>query len=98
MTATAYDPIAFHDGLVEHGLIVPAGVNGVFARGRVFEDVLERFNSLVSKVAGDDGAETMTFPPTIDRRIIEKTNYMDSFPHLVGAVYSFFGKELPRAR
>jgi len=94
MTATAYDPIAFHQGLVEHGLIVPAGVNGVFARGRVFEDVLERFNSMVSQVAGDDGAETMTFPPTIDRRIIEKTNYMDSFPHLVGAVYSFFGKEL----
>jgi len=97
MSATAYDPIALHEGLVEHGLIIPAGVDGVFARGRVFEDVLERFNDLVSRTAGDDGAEVMTFPPTIDRRIIEKTHYMDSFPHLVGAVYSFFGKE-PAAR
>ncbi len=29
----------------------------------------------------------------IDRRIIERVNYMDSFPDLCGAVCSFFGKE-----
>lgn len=94
MTATAYDPIAFHNGLVEHGLIIPVGVDGVFGRGRVFEDVLARFDRLILDIAENDGAQVMLFPPTIDRTIIEKTNYMDSFPHLVGAVYSFFGKEL----
>lgn len=94
MTATAFDPIAFHDGLVSHGLIVPAGVQGVFGRGEVFEDVLGRFDDLVLRIGRDDGADAMMFPPTIDRSIIEKTNYMESFPHLVGAVYSFFGKEL----
>lgn len=94
MTATAYDPIAFHDGLVEHGLIIPAGVDGVFGRGPVFEDVLARFDKLILDIAAEDGAQILLFPPTIDRTIIEKTHYMDSFPHLIGAVYSFFGKEL----
>ncbi len=94
MTATAYDPIAFHDGLVKHGLIVPAGVDGIFGRGPVFEDVLARFDKLILAIAEKDDAQVLLFPPTIDRSIIEKTHYMDSFPHLVGAVYSFFGKEL----
>lgn len=94
MTATAYDPIAFHDGLVRHGLIVPAGVDGIFGRGPVFEDVLARFDKLILGIAEKDDAQVLLFPPTIDRSIIEKTHYMDSFPHLVGAVYSFFGKEL----
>ena len=38
----------------------------------------------VLALAKDDGAEYFMFPPTIDRTILEKTDYMDSFPHLVG--------------
>ncbi|MBV8741220.1 MAG: amino acid--[acyl-carrier-protein] ligase [Sinobacteraceae bacterium] len=89
-----YDPQKFYDGLVKHGLIVPVGVQGAFGRGAVFEDVLERFNNLVTSIARDDRAEVFTFPPVISRRVLEKVNYLDSFPHLCGAVYSFFGKEL----
>ena len=84
----------FYAGLVEHGLIVPVGVQGAFGRGAVFEDVLERFNGLVTKLSANDKAEVFTFPPVIDRKILEKVHYLDSFPHLCGAVYSFFGKEL----
>jgi seryl-tRNA synthetase len=94
MTATALDPAAFHDGLVRHGLIVPAGVPGIFGRAAVFEDILERFNRRVSAIAADDGAEAFTFPPVIDRKILERVDYMDSFPNLAGPVFSFFGKEL----
>ena len=88
-----YDPQAFYDGLVRHGLIVPVGVPGAFGRGAVFEDVLERFNALVSQLAREDRAEVYTFPPVISRKVLEKVKYLDSFPHLCGAVYSFFGKE-----
>jgi len=88
-----YDSQAFYDGLVRHGLIVPVGVPGAFGRGAVFEEVLERFNALVSQLARDDGAEVFTFPPVISRNVLEKVKYLDSFPHLCGAVYSFFGKE-----
>jgi seryl-tRNA synthetase len=94
MTATPYDPIEFYRGLVDHGLITPAGVDGVFGRNQMFEDVLNRVDELIVGIARDDGADVMMFPPTIDRTIIEKANYMDSFPHLVGAVFSFHGKDL----
>ena len=92
MTAT-YDIDSFYAGLVQHRLIVPVGVPGAFGRGAVFEDVLERFNGLVSQLSKHDGAETCTFPPVINRQLLERVNYLDSFPHLCGAVYSFFGKE-----
>jgi seryl-tRNA synthetase len=91
---TTYDIESFYNGLVEHGLIVPTGVLGAFGRGRVFEDVLERFNALVSKLSHDDGAEVYTFPPVIDRKILEKVNYLESFPHLCGSVHSFFGNAI----
>ena len=89
-----YDIEKFYAGLVEHKLIVPTGVQGAFGRGAVFEDVLERFNGLVSQLAKNDNAEVYTFPPVINRQVLEKVNYLDSFPHLCGAVYSFYGKEL----
>jgi len=91
--AHTYDPKTFYDGLVSHGLIVPVRVQGTFGRGAVFEDVLERVNALVTRISKDDGAELYTFPPVIDRTIIEKTDYLDSFPHLAGTVFSFHGKE-----
>lgn len=94
MTATAYDAREFHDGLVRHGLIVPVGVPGIFGRGRVFEDVLERFNILVNRLSESDGAEYYVFPPVIDRKVLEKSDYLDSFPNLAGTVFSFFGKEV----
>jgi seryl-tRNA synthetase len=84
----------FYAGLVEHGLIVPVGVPGAFGRSGAFEDVLERFNGLVTQLSANDKAEVYTFPPIINRQILEKVHYLDSFPHLCGAVYSFFGKEL----
>ncbi len=89
-----YDIQGFHDGLVAHGLIVPVGVPGVFGRSAVFEDVLERFNGLVSQLSKDDGAAFYTYPPVIDRKVLEKVHYLDSFPHLCGAVHSFFGNAM----
>jgi seryl-tRNA synthetase len=83
----------FYEGMVSNRLIIPTGVDGAFGRGAVFERVLEAFNALISRISADDGAEFYTFPPVIDRRIIERVNYMDSFPDLCGAVCSFFGKE-----
>ena len=88
-----YDLKEFYDGLVQHGLIVPVGVPGAFGRGALFEEVLERFNALVSELSRTDGAESYTFPPVISRAVLERVKYLESFPHLCGAVYSFFGDE-----
>ena len=94
MSATDYDALKFHEGMVKAGLIVPVGVQGAFGRNHVFESVLEGFNNAVSRLAKDDRAEYFVYPPVIDRKVLEKTDYMDSFPHLAGTVHSFFGKEL----
>ncbi|WPB56640.1 amino acid--[acyl-carrier-protein] ligase [Xylophilus sp. GOD-11R] len=86
-----YDSKSLYDGLVAHGLIVPSGEPGVFGRNAVFEDVLERFNALVGRVAEADGAEKFTFPPTLARGVFEKSGYMKSFPQLAMGVVSFCG-------
>ena len=93
LKAVNADRDEFYEGMVASRLIIPGGVDGAFGRGAVFERVLEAFNSLISRISADDGAEFCTFPPVIDRRIIERVHYMDSFPDLCGAVCSFFGKE-----
>ncbi|HET9932841.1 MAG TPA: amino acid--[acyl-carrier-protein] ligase [Polyangiaceae bacterium] len=93
MSEQAYDSKSFYDGLVQNRLIVPAGIQGAFGRSAVFEDVLEHVDQLITQLSSQDGAERFTYPPVIDRRILEKVDYLDSFPQLAGCVHSFFGNE-----
>lgn len=93
MIPVEYDATEFYDGLVAHRLIVPVGVQGIFGRGAVFEDVLERFNRLLTRTSCEDDAEWLAFPPVISRKVLEQVHYLDSFPQLCGAVCSFFGDE-----
>ena len=92
--ATNFSAQDLYDGLVRHKLIIPVGVPGAFGRGAVFEDVLARFNDVVTRLAKHDGAEVMAFPPILDRQVFEKSEYLDSFPQLAGTVFSFFGTDL----
>jgi seryl-tRNA synthetase len=69
-------------------------VDGAFGRGPVFESILNGFNAAVDRIAAADKAEQLTFPPVINRQILERVHYLDNFPHLCGAVHSFFGSEL----
>jgi seryl-tRNA synthetase len=89
--ATSGQP--FYDQLVAHKLIVPVGVPGAFGRGAVFEGVLRRFDAAVSRLAEGDGAECMLFPPILDRRVFEKSEFLDSFPQLAGSIHSFAGTD-----
>jgi len=92
--ADFYDPKVFFDSMAEHGLVVPTAVLGTFGRGAKFEEVVNRFNELVNKLAKDDGAELYAFPPVMDRKIMEKVHYLETFPHLCGSVHSFYGNGL----
>ena len=89
----AFDMQAFHRGLVEHGLVLPSGVKGVWGRGTAFEDIVQRFNDFVSRETKDDGAQELQFPPVLPRELIEKLGYLDNFPQLAGSIHSFFGKD-----
>ena len=96
MTAT-YDIETFNRGLVDHGLIYPAKVKGAYGRGPVFEDILQRFDQLVARIAANDGAQQMTFPPILPRALVEQVGYLDNFPQLAGSIHSFTGNDA-RAR
>lgn len=91
--ADQYDMATFYAGLVEQGLILPTGIKGGYGRGAVFEDILQRFNDLVTRIAAPDKAEPLMFPPIVARSLIEKVGYMDNFPHLSGSIHSFFGND-----
>jgi seryl-tRNA synthetase len=91
--ARTYDIQGFTEELVAHGLMVPTGVRGAWGRGPVFEDVLRRFDDLVTRTAAPDGARELTFPPILARAMIEKVGYMDNFPQLAGSVHSFTGTD-----
>ncbi len=84
---------AYRDELVAAGLLIPTGVDGLYGRSGVFEEVVERFDALVTRWGGADGAEVMRFPPALNRRYFEESEYLKSFPHLAGTIHSFAGDE-----
>ncbi len=84
---------AFRDALIAHGLLIPMGVDGLYGRSGTFEEVIERFNALVTRHGGHEGAEIMRFPPSISRQVFEESGYLKSFPQLAGTVHSFMGND-----
>ncbi len=79
--------------LVEHGFLIPMGVDGLYGRSGAFEQIVESFNSLVTRYGGGDGAEVLRFPPGLGRKQFEESEYLKSFPHLAGTVHCFHGDD-----
>ena len=83
---------------VDAGLLIPLGVPGLYGLSGRFEDVIERFERLVTKRAADQPAEVMRFPAIFSREHYLKTTHIDTFPDLMGSVHSFVGKEKDHLR
>jgi seryl-tRNA synthetase len=73
-------------------LFRPLGVDGVYARTALYEDVVERLAALISRQR-DPRAEVLRFPPVMSRRQLEKSGYLKSFPNLLGCVCALHGSE-----
>lgn len=80
---------SFLDQLFAAGLLIDTGVPGLYGRGGAFEDVIDRFEAMVSTMGG--AAERVRFPPGMNQSHFAKSGYMKSFPQLAGAVHSFCG-------
>jgi seryl-tRNA synthetase len=93
MKTIEYSNQSLYDDLVANRHIIPMGVQGIFARGAVFEDVLNRFGDRLTEYAVKDGAEPMLFPPCVTRPVLQKSGYLESFPQFVGTVFSFTGND-----
>ncbi|MGV0735341.1 amino acid--[acyl-carrier-protein] ligase [Mycobacterium syngnathidarum] len=84
----------FRDELVATGLLVPMGIDGLYGRGAVFEDIVDGVDYAVRRKGTEvygDRAKVLRFPPVFPRDQFEKTDYIASFPDLTGAISTFTG-------
>jgi seryl-tRNA synthetase len=79
-------------GLTLQALFQSSGVDGVRARTQLFELAVEGLTGLISRLRAPD-TEVLRFPPVTNRAHIEKSGYLHSFPHLLGAVCCLHGGE-----
>ena len=73
-------------------LLVPSGIDGVYARTAVFEEVVNGLTDLISEYREPE-TEVLRFPPIMSRRQVEKSGYLKSFPHFLGCVSCLAGAE-----
>jgi seryl-tRNA synthetase len=81
------------DELIDHGLLISSGVPGLYGHGAKFDEVLNGVDRLITRTGHVDEPERLRFPPILPRRDLETNNYLASFPHLAGVVFSFEGDE-----
>jgi len=84
-------PIPSLDALAE-ALLLPSGIDGVYARTAAFEDVVSGLAAFISRHREPD-TEVLRFPPVMSRRQLEKSGYLKSFPHFLGCVCCLNGAE-----
>src|SRR2546430_5846643 len=88
MSSAAPDPLQ-HIGAALFGSL---GVEGVYARTALYEDLVERLTAFIS-LQRDRRAEILRFPPLMSREQLEKSGYLKSFPNLLGCVCALQGTE-----
>jgi seryl-tRNA synthetase len=80
------------DAEIFESLFRPMGVDGVYARTSLYEDVIDGVQRLFTRHRPIE-AEVFRFPPVMSRRQLETSGYLDSFPHLLGCVCCLHGNE-----
>lgn len=79
------------------GLLIPLGVPGVYGHGGVFEEVIERFERLVTASGSHLRPEVIRFPAIFSRADYLRTTHLENFPDLLGSVHSFAGGQREHA-
>jgi seryl-tRNA synthetase len=73
-------------------LFQPMGVDGVYARTPLYEEVIDRLSALIARHR-EPATEVLRFPPVMSRHQLEKSGYLQSFPQLLGCVCALHGTE-----
>lgn len=94
LTAAAADPHAtLRARLFEAKLLYPLGVTGVYGYSAPYQSILDTVGAMVTRWGASFDAERIHFPPVIARSTFDHTNYLQSFPHLMGSVHIFTGDD-----
>src|SRR5580704_19304120 len=77
---------------IAEALLLPSGIDGVYARTQIFEQVVDGLTALISRYREPE-TEVLRFPPVMSRRQLEKSGYLKSFPHFLGCGSCLGGDE-----
>jgi len=72
-------------------ILLPMNSAGLYGYGRDFVRTFDAVDAFVHRAGAADGAELMRFPAVMARSDIERTDYLRSFPDLLGAINAFTG-------
>src|SRR6478672_3972816 len=86
-------PATLLDQLIANGLLIPSGVDGIYARSIRFESIVDALDDMVGRFGATDAPEVMRFPPAMPKVSLVKSGYLKSFPQLLGTIHCFCGNE-----
>jgi seryl-tRNA synthetase len=79
----------FRLALFEAGVLTPGSAIGLFHRSFAFEELVRGIESFVSEAGRDAQRRQFFFSPLLDQSILAKSDYVLSFPNLVGILTTF---------
>ncbi|MGH9047476.1 MAG: amino acid--[acyl-carrier-protein] ligase [Acidimicrobiales bacterium] len=92
------DPhVQLRDRLLEAGLLFATSVEGLYARSQTYQDVVHAIDAMVHCWGRELDATMLHLPPILARSTFDSTNYVQSFPDLMGSVHVFTGNDRDHA-
>jgi seryl-tRNA synthetase len=96
MVATRAAP-EFRADLLAAQVLVPTAIDGLYHRSGAFERISRGVENLVSRTGSDEGGPLLYLPPIMPRVDFEQTDYVRSFPDLLGSIDIFVGDDRDHA-
>lgn len=89
----------FNRALVDAGHVFESSIPGLKGRGAQFEAVASGLVGLIRGLRGDEvGVRDVQFPPIETQEVCERSDYITSFPNLVGSLRVFSGSDRDHIR
>ena len=85
--------IAFRDALVDAQLLRPTAVEGLYLRSATYESVLGGVHRVITAGGAPEHPTVVHAPLLVPQRLLEQTDYVRSFPDLLGTVRTFTGDQ-----
>jgi len=85
------EPGSLMSRILDANLLAPTGVLGLYARSADYQSVADGVSHMVNGWAAQLDATRFRFPPILARSTFAHTNYLESFPDLMGSVHVFEG-------
>jgi seryl-tRNA synthetase len=83
--------------LIDAGFLVPTSVDGVYLRSRGFEELIRGVERVASAAGAGAEIPMLYLPAVMPREAFEHTEYLRSFPDLIGSIDIFVGSERDHA-